>query len=106
VAQDEKVIRHFTASLQQMMRDTNQAVIDPMLPDLTLAALADLVEAGARVRGAYLKTYFELAGKTGDHLPTPEDVKTLRGMRELYEEMSAAYQALETAIGRGYLTTR
>jgi hypothetical protein len=103
---DEKTIQKFSAALQQLMREKNCSIIDPLIPELTLDAFEELVEVGAKVRGAYLKQYFQLAEKTKNELPPAEDLKHLRGMRELYEEMSAAYHALETAMGRGYVTIK
>ncbi len=36
-------------------------------------------------------------------MPNPDQVRSLRKLRETYEEMVSGAQALETAIERGYL---
>ncbi len=103
---EDQAAQYFLAGLQQLMREKNLAVISPMIPDLTLQAVEDLVEIGAKVRGAYLRQYFLMAEKAKTEIPSAEELKKLRGMRELYDEMSTAFQALENAVSRGYVKTR
>jgi len=98
--------RQFMSDLQERIRDKNCAIIDPLIPDLTLEAFDDLIEATAKVRGAYIKQYFKIAKKTQDELPKAQDLQKLQGMREIYEEMSAAHRALEAAIEHGHLTVK
>lgn len=103
---NEELNRQFVLNLQKLVRDKNCAIIDPLIPELTIDAFGELIEVTAKVRGAFIRQYFELAKKTKNDLPKAEELQKLRGMREIYEEMAAAHQALETAIEMGYLTVK
>ena len=60
----------------------------------------------ARSRAAYLKGLFDMIEVTGESMPTPDQVNKLRQLREAFEELVTASQALETAIQRGYLDVK
>ena len=54
------------------------------------------------MRASYLKALFDLATES-DSLPTPAQIETLRDLRESYDELVNASNALETALERGYI---
>ncbi|MEG3619530.1 hypothetical protein V5T82_13775 [Magnetovibrio sp. PR-2] len=106
MASNEVLSRDFVTRLKKYTREKNREVIDPLIPELTLDAFEELVDLTAKVRGAYLKQFFYIAEHTEGDFPKGEELKKLQGMREVYEEMIAAHQALETAVERGYLTVK
>lgn len=88
------------------IREINQQVINPLLPELTLAGLNPVATMVARVRARYLKALLDLAESCSDCVPAEEQIDELRVLREAYEEMVVGAQALETAIKRGYLDVK
>lgn len=96
----------FISKLDTLLRERNRAIIDPMIPELTEETVDDLIDFTAAVRGAYLKQYYDLtrSHKGDTKLPTAKEIKDLKATRRLYTEMTEAFQALQTAIERGYLT--
>ena len=92
--------------LEQAIRALNQEVINPMLPELTVDSLNPVMSMVARTRALYLKELFELAGSCEESGPDAAQIDHLRSLRLSFEEMVAGAQALETAIGRGYLDVK
>ncbi|MCB1875677.1 MAG: hypothetical protein KDH88_06865 [Chromatiales bacterium] len=89
--------------IEKTIRDINRDVINPLIPELGLEDIRPVMGAVARARAAYLKELFDLSEILHDSVPTPEQVKQLRLLRMIYEELVAGAKALETAIQRGYL---
>jgi len=88
--------------LDKAIRELNREVINPAIPELTLEDLHPVMAMVARTRAAYLNGLFSVTQMVEDK-PTPDQIRELRELREAYEEMVKAAQALETAIQRGYL---
>lgn len=92
--------------LERKITDLNKETINPVFPDIGVDEIAPVMSMVARSRAAYLKELFDIGEISGDSLPTPEQIKKLRELRESYEELVQASQALETAIQRGYLDVK
>ncbi|OOZ37248.1 hypothetical protein [Solemya velesiana gill symbiont] len=89
--------------IDKTIRELNRDIINPQIPQLMLDDLTPVMKLVARSRAMYLKELFDIANIAGDGLPSPDQIRQLREMRESYEELVAGAQALETAIQRGYL---
>ena len=89
--------------IDKTIRELNRSTINPAIPELSLNDLRPVMELVARSRAAYLKELFQIAEMAEPGLPSPDQIKQLRRMRETYDEMVSGAQALETAIQRGYL---
>lgn len=89
--------------LDKSIREINQEIINPEIPELTMEDLEPVLRLVAKSRAAYLKQLFQATLSAGKGLPKPEVVDLLAEKRETYEELLKATQALETAIERGYL---
>lgn len=91
---------------EKTLRDINREAINPVIQDLHLDDLKPVMKLAAKARAAYLKSLFKVAGKAGDGMPSPDQIKKLRFMRLTYEELVAGATAVETAIERGYLDVK
>jgi len=88
--------------LEQTRKEINREIINPEIKTLSLKELEPIVRMVAHARAAYVEELFRLAGETeGKH--APEDVSHLQGLRERYEQLVTAANALETMIKRGYV---
>ncbi len=92
--------------METAVKKANRNILDPMIPELTPESVQPIVDATARVRGEYLLALFKVAESASRGVPSPDAVKRLRDLRLAYDEMIHAYQALEHAIERGYLTVK
>lgn len=95
--------RKFTKMLEEAIRQANHEVIDPMLPPLSVESILPIAIMVAKLRGRYIAEAFAVAKNKKDGFPDAEQVQKLREYREAYEEAMSVSQALEHAIGRGYL---
>ncbi len=89
--------------IDKTIRDVNREVINPEIPELTLDDVMPVMQMVARARAVYLKELFDLAVVAGEKMPSPDQIKQLRLLRVMYDELINGAQALETAIQRGYL---
>ncbi len=92
--------------VDKMIREINQEVINPEIPELVTEDLEPVFKLVAKCRAAYLKKLFHVTLAAGKGLPDKENTKELAGLRKTYEEILKATQALETAIERGYLDVK
>ena len=99
-------INRLLLQLEQAIKELNQEIINPVLPELTLSGLNPVMSMVAKTRADYLKALFDLAGSCSESVPDAEQIDNLRTLRLTYEEMVAGAQALETAIQRGYLDVK
>lgn len=95
--------RKFTKMLEEAIRQANREVIDPMLPPVSVDSILPIAIMVAKLRGRYLAEAFKLVSNKKDGFPDEEQISKLREYREAYEEALNVSQALEHAIGRGYL---
>lgn len=89
--------------MDKTLRELNRAIINPAIPELSLADLAPIMTMTAHARAAYLKELFDIAQVVGEGTLSPDQIQKLRSLREGYDELVKASQALETAMERGYL---
>jgi hypothetical protein len=92
--------------LERTITQLNRETINPVFPHIGVDDIAPVMNMVARSRAAYLKELFDIGEISGDSVPTPEQIHKLRQLRESYEELVHASQALETAIQRGYLDVK
>jgi hypothetical protein len=88
--------------LEQVRRQINRDIINPEIKTLEVKDLQPIVEMVACARAAYVGELFSVAAAAGCGRP-PEDIGRLRQLRETFEELVAAMNALETMIERGYV---
>jgi len=88
--------------LEQTRREINRGRINPEIKKLSLNDIKPIVEMVAEARAAYVAELFRLATETGGK-QVPEDIGVLKGLREKFEELVHAANALETMIKRGYV---
>jgi hypothetical protein len=89
--------------MSNSIRQLNQDIINPAIPELTLDDLVPVMTMVASARRDYLQELMAVANATSGELPSVDQIKSLRNFRLLYEELLSGAQALETAIERGYL---
>lgn len=97
--------KRFLLNMERVIQEANRTIIGRTVPTLTDEAVVPVMHLIAKLRGAYLCELFMLADECQGMgiLPSPEGIGRLREMREAYEEVLAASQALEHVIDRGYL---
>jgi hypothetical protein len=88
--------------LEQTRREINREIINPEIKTLSTKDLKPILTMVARARAAYVQELFTLANATGK-LSAPADVQKLKQLREIFDELVHAANALETMISRGYL---
>lgn len=88
--------------LEQVRREINRAIINPEIKTLDVQELRPIVEMVARARAAYVTELFRVTAAT-PRGESPPDITRLRELRETFDELVAAVNALETMIERGYL---
>lgn len=89
--------------ISKSMKDLNRSIINPRITELKLSDLTPVLEMVAKSRAVYLQELFDMAKIVDGGLPSPNQIKQLRHLRETFDELVSASQALETAIERGYL---
>ena len=98
----ERLYTRQLLELEQQRRLINRQTINA---DISLSGVEDIdpiLRMVAKVRASYLKALFDLA-REHDSLPTPTQIEALRDLRESYDELVNASNALETALERGYI---
>lgn len=92
--------------LDKFRREINREIINPELPELSVEDLKPMLRMVAHARAQYVCELLEVAGQCESGLPSPEQIRQLRDCREMYEELVAAANALETVIQRDYLDVK
>lgn len=95
--------RRLSVELDRALSLINREVMNPILPELTVNDIKPIMQMVAHARAEYLKELCDVSEKNQGETPSLEHVKRLRLKREIFEELVAAYQALDTAIERGYI---
>ena len=88
--------------LEQTRKDINRTTINPEIKTLALSDIKPIVELVAKARAEYVAELFSLAAASKGEAVTG-NVSRLRELRENFEELVAAANALETMIKRGYV---
>lgn len=89
--------------IDKNIREVNREVINPEIPELKLDDVMPVMRMVARARASYLKELFDLAAVAEEKMPSPDQIKQLRLLRVIYDELVSGAKAMETAIQRGYL---
>ncbi len=89
--------------ISKTLRQLNQDIINPAIPGLKLDDLVPVMKMVACARRDYLKELMDVANSVSGDLPSLDQVKKIRNLRLVYEELVSGAKALETAIERGYL---
>lgn len=92
--------------LEKQRREINRSIINPAIPELSLEALNPMLTMVAQARKNYLCCLTDMANACHGKSPDSEQIATLRGFRETYDELVSAVTALEIAIQRDYLDVR
>lgn len=92
--------------LEKFRREINRAIINPMIPELSLEDLKPLLSMVAHSRAAYVTELLEIAKLSPDAVPSADQIKQLRQCRETFDELVKAVNALETVIQRDYLDVK
>lgn len=88
--------------LEKVRRDVNREVMNPEIPELSIADIRPVLELAAKARLSYISELIDIA-RVSPNMPSYEQIQKLARERESYDELRAAANALETAIERGYL---
>jgi len=91
--------------ISKHVREINRDTINPEIPELKQNDLNPIIKLVAKARAAYVKEVFDLSNMNDedDSMPSKDQIRHLRTLRESYDELLSAAHAVETAIERGYL---
>lgn len=95
-------------SFEQLLRETNREIINPVINELSLDDLKPVVELVARARAAYLKALYELSlsHKQSKSLPSDPEMNELQALRKRFLDLADGAKSIEVAIQRDYLDIR
>lgn len=88
----------------RIMRECNQEIINPEIPDLTIDKLVPVMQMVAHARADYLKYLYNTATDVSGVVPSDEQIQSLEKLRQRYKVLLQGAKELELAIQRGYLT--
>ena len=88
--------------LEQTRKEINRKTINPEIKTLALSDIKPIVELVAVARAEYVAELLSLATASKGAKMTG-NISRLRELRETFEELVAAANALETMIKRGYV---
>lgn len=95
--------QHLLMQIEQGIKVANRQVIDGRIPPVTAESVMPFAVSVARLRARYLEAAYKFAEKEhGDALDESE-VTSLHRHQEMYEVARDAFEALITAIERGYV---
>lgn len=95
--------RRFLLEVEQGIRLANREVIHERIPPISADKVMPFAVSVARLRARYLEAAFKFSEKEhGDPLDASE-IEALREARLMYAEARDAFEALRTAIERGYV---
>lgn len=89
--------------IENIIRVSNNEVLNPMIPELNTEKLKPVMEMVARARGEYLNALFKVTEENAETIPSADEIRVLASHRLKYEELVHGSQALCAAIERGYL---
>jgi hypothetical protein len=89
--------------IEQAIMVANREIMRGRIPPMTVESVMPFAVSVARLRGRYLEAAYKFAeNEQGDALADSE-VKALRKHQEKYEVARDAFDALTTALERGYV---
>ncbi|MEE8393152.1 MAG: hypothetical protein V3R66_02310 [Rhodospirillales bacterium] len=89
--------------IEQGIKQANREVIHDYIPPVTAENIMPFAVSVARLRAQYLKKAYQFAEKEHGGALTEAEVTSLRKHQEKYEAARDAFDALSTAIQRGYV---
>lgn len=101
-------IKRLLMRYEQLLRETNHAIINPQISELSIDGLRPIAELVARSRASYLKSLCDVAEQYQgtENLPTDEEMAELKKLRKRYLDLVDGSQSIEIAIERGYLDVK
>jgi hypothetical protein len=91
--------------IEQAIKLANREVIHKRIPPVTTEGVMPFAILVAKLRARYLEAGYKLAEKEHGKTPDDAEVALLRKKQEAYEAARDAFDALTTAIERGYVKT-
>ncbi len=91
--------------IEQGIKLANREVIHKRIPPVTADGVMPFVILVAKLRARYLEAAYEFAEKERGNVLNDAAVALLRKRQEAYEAARDAFDALTTAIERGYVKT-
>lgn len=95
-----KQLAHFMERIELAVFTANREVIHARIPQLTQSSFLKFATRVAELRAEYLAQSLALATSSGR--PNAQAIAELRAVREAYEELLHAFDAMQRAIERGY----
>ena len=91
--------------IDKQVRQINRDTINPEIPELKQHDLNPIIKLVAKARAAYVKEVFDIAimNDEDDSMPSKDQIRHLKVLRESYDELLKAAHAVEAAIEKGYL---
>jgi hypothetical protein len=97
-----KALTKFTEGLEVAIFEANKEIMSRKLGVVQRESFLRLAVKVAESRADYVRLALEMA--KGEGLPQPPDVDRLTASRVTYEELVAAFEAMERIIERGYIS--
>lgn len=98
---EQRKLRGYLEQIDYTVSAANQAVIQKDIHHVSLEDFRNLALTAARARTAWVTMAIELA-KSHATL-SPEQLARLSHLRNVYDELSEAYEAMRRMVERGYL---
>jgi hypothetical protein len=99
--QEQRKLRGHLEQIDFAAFAANREVLSKTFGSTDLATFQRLAVSAAQARAQWVGA--AVAVTKGDHAPNPEQVARLTALRQSYEELTAAYEALRRMVERGYL---
>jgi hypothetical protein len=99
--QEQRKLRGHLEQIDFAAFAANREVLSKTFGSTDLATFQRLAVSAAQARAQWVGA--AVAATKGDHAPNPEQVARLTALRQSYEELTAAYEALRRMVERGYL---
>ena len=95
--------QQFLKSMEPAIAEANRGAIHARLPTLDRETFLRFAVSVARARTHYLEEAIKFAGREQGGELSGAEVQRLGDLRQNYEEVLKAYEALSHALERGYL---
>ena len=89
--------------IDQGIKNANRDIIHEHIPPVTAESIMPLAVSVARLRARYLESAYKFAELEHGGALDDSAIKALRKHQEKYETARDAFEALTTAIERGYV---
>jgi hypothetical protein len=102
--QEQRALRAHLEQIDYAAFAANREVLAKVVGHADLNRFQRLAVAAAQARARWVSTSIALTEK--GETPAPQDVAQLATLRNAYEELTEAYEALRRMVERGYLQYR